>query len=338
MTPRLPQEVRDLIALTQAGWGAVDGVVGRFWQDVERILRPYGDRPLTRADRRIIMRSLDRVISRVFGLTQRAAMVSELFTTIVRVSSAASERPFVRLLERTRNLIERREPGLWQRIRQRAAIRPNDPLLRTVAAFDGPVVERQRLLRARGLDPQRKWVNGDNYRLSDRVWKQGRETRRAIDARIVQGIRNGEDALDIARDLERHLNPRMQPTTIRQDGKVVRRNQTRYPGRGGWGSAPARTLVRTEIQRAYNQATIEAGKVTPGATGCKWNLSNRHVLVDRCDVHARNHSPGMGRGEYTFEEFPPMPDHPNCLCFSTIATVSRDAMVDDLIKRYGYAP
>lgn len=335
MAPRLPQEVRDLIDLTRQGIGTVDDVLRRFWGNVVQILQPYEGRKLTILNRLTIMRQIDTLINRVYGLTQQAALISELFTTIARVTDAASEGPFVRLIDRTRSLVERRQPGFWQRIRTRAVIAPNDPFLKTVAVFDGPLVDRQRFLRSRRLDPQRRWVDGSTRRLSDRVWKQGRDVRRAIDQRIIEGIQRGEDALTIARDLKIHLDPDMQPDTIRKDGKVVRRNQTRYPGRGGYGSYPARRLVQTEINRIYNQATIEAGKVTPGATGVRWVLSANHPKQDNCDNHASNHSQNMGPGEYTFDAFPRMPDHPLCRCHSQTVTVSRDQMVDDLIAKYG---
>lgn len=337
MAPRLPQEARDLIDLARMATLAVDAVLTRFWGDVQRILRLFTKRTLISTDRLAIMRQIDRVIARVYGATQQAALISELFTTLVRVSDAAAETPFTRMLDRTRNLVERRSPGFWQRLRGRASTSPDTPFLRAMAAFDGPIVERQRYLRSKRLDPNRRWVNSDNHRLSDRVWRQGRDARRAIDARIVEGIRNGEDALDIAKDLERFLNPDLQPMTIRKDGKVVRRNQTRYPGRGGYGSYPARRLAQTEVNRALNLATHEAGKITPGAKGAKWNLSNTHEQQDRCDSHAAGHSPGMGRGEYTFDEFPAMPDHPMCRCFETIVTVSRDEMVAEFIAKYGGA-
>lgn len=356
MAPRMPQELRDLITLSRLATRVVDAVFVRVWAEVEMIMEPYRGRPLTQQDRREIMRQVDRVIGRVYGATQQAAMVSELFTTIVRVTDVASETGFVRAIDRVRKVVDRRDPSWWQRIRRQAPGKSNDPFLKMVSQFDGPIVDRQRLLRAGRLDPQRRWVPKERwntktgYRLSDRVWKQGQDARRAIDARIIEGISRGEDALSIARDLEQYLNPGQQPMVIRKDGKVIRRtpnhrlvvgskstpvNMTRYPGRGGFGSYPARRLAITEVHRVLNQATIEAGKVTPGATGIRWALANTHARQDNCDNHATNHSTGMGPGEYTFDEFPPMPDHPLCRCHSQILTVSRDEMIDMLIAKYG---
>jgi len=352
MAPRSPQELRDLIVLIRRGIDAVDGVITRFWTRIERILTAYGERRLTILDRMNIMRQIDALIGRVYGATRQAALMGELFATLVQVIDGASEGPFVRIIDRTRSLVERRQPGFWQRIRGKALIEPNDPFLRAVAAFDGPLVDRQRFLRSRKLDPNRQWITGDRYRLSDRVWRQGNSVRRAIDDRIVLGIQRGEDALTIARDLERYLNPSQQPMVVRADGQVVRReagkrlvvgrgstpvNMTRAPGRGGWGSYPARRLVQTEISHAFNAATHEAGKITPGAIGGKWNISAAHVKQDNCDNHARNHSPGMGPGEYAFDAFPRIPDHPFCRCYETIVTVSRDQMIADLIAKYGDA-
>ncbi len=331
--PGLTPEGRDLVSLTRQAWDAVDDVLRRFWREIQRILDTYTG-PIPSTERRFLMRRLDRVIDRVYGATLAAALVSELFTTLLRVTDAATERPFLRALERVRRLVERRSPGWWTRIQGQAVMRPADPFLRVVAAFDGPAVERARFLRSR-IDPQRRWVEPKGYRLSDRVWRQGRDVRRAIDARIAAGIRRGEDALSIARDLERYLNPDMQPMRVRADGQVIRRNETRYPGRGGWGSYPARRLAQTELQRAYNAATIEAGKVTPGSRGMKWNLSNAHVFIDHCDDNANRSSRGMERGEYTFAEFPRIPDHPMCRCNTTVVMASREDVIDLIARRYG---
>lgn len=147
MAPRLPQEVRDLIDLTRRGWQAVDGVLGRFWRDIERVFAPFASRKLTDPDRRVIMREIDRIIARVYGATQRAALVSDLFTTLVRATDAASDLPFRRAVERVKSLVERRDPGWWQRIRGQAPLKPNDPFLRVVSALDGPVVQQGRLVR-----------------------------------------------------------------------------------------------------------------------------------------------------------------------------------------------
>ncbi len=160
--------------------------------------------------------------------------------------------------------------------------------------------------------------------------------RKAIDDRIIAGIRTGEDALKIARSLEPYLNPAFRSETVTHDGKVIARlNQTTTPGRGGYGNVNTRRLVRTEISRVHAAASMAAARVAPGTIGMKWQLSASHVGSDACSDHARRHSEGMEPGCYTFSEFPMMPEHPQCLCASVPVQMSREDVIADLIRRYG---
>jgi hypothetical protein len=317
---------------------AVDDVFRRLAGDVVRIILH------TPPDERSWRRAIDRLLDRAFGLTQRAALVSELFGVIVTHSANAAERPFLRAAERVRSIITRRDPALWQRIVRRAPLVPDDPFLRVVADLERidlygrritpRAVAEQRAARARSLDPQRRWVNGDRYRLSDRVWRQGQWVRRQIDDTLREGIRNGDSAVDIAKRLEQFLNPDKATTRYTQAGKIIRHNMTRRPY-GTYGSSFARTLARTEVTRVHGQATIEAMKVTPGGLGVRWRLSAGHTDIDECDTNAHRHSEGMGPGEYRVTEVPRYPNHPNDVCTLVPVMASREDVVADIVRRYG---
>lgn len=103
------------------------------------------------------------------------------------------------------------------------------------------------------LDPNRQWVpmhnwnSPDGYQLSDRIWRAGNETRRAIDELISQAFREGWSALHLAQQLEQYLLP-------------------------GVGSASyyAMRLAQTEIARAANHAAYISAYLNP--------------YVDRIDV------------------------------------------------------
>ncbi len=350
MTP----EQRDLFALIRRAIRDVGAVYIRMAAEVARVLEPYAqmDRWSMR-DRIDILRDLDRVFGRVFGTTRQAALTSDLFLTMLRGTDAAAERPFVRMIDRVQQTVTRRDPSLWQRMRLRllaGGAQQPDGFGRVMVAFaywDEDLqrrivprsVEQQRIIRAGKLDPNRAWVNGSRYRLSDRVWRTGRLTRRAIDDRLRLAIARGDAPIRVARELERYLNPEWQPVRTGPAGRIVvdttrKQVYTMHP-RGGHGSNPARRLVRTEMMHAHAAATAEAGKITPGAIGLKWVLSARHAKADECDKKAHGGSLDMGLGEYTFDEFPEMPSHPNCLCVSTVVMASRDTVIDDLVAQYG---
>ena len=164
-----------------AGVRAVDAVFRRLSDDVLRIMAAFPS-PLTRLAKRRAMRLIDLVLDRTFGLTQRAALVSELFTVITRATETTALGVFDRAINRVRDAVESVRPGWWPRIVNGPV---QTPFTRVVADLNGPATIRQRGIRADYFDPQRRWVDPKGYRLSDRVWKGGREVRREIDRRDV---------------------------------------------------------------------------------------------------------------------------------------------------------
>jgi hypothetical protein len=106
--------------------------------------------------------------------------------------------------------------------------------------------------------------------------------------------------------------------------------------RGGHGSNPARRLARTEIVRVHGMATIEATRITPGAKGVQWRLSNRHPKLDICTEHAEyGGSDGLPTGVYTVDELPEYPAHPNEICTLVPVMESREKVIDMLVEEYG---
>ena len=334
---------RDAFELVRAAIRAVDGVFARLSQRIGAIVRGF-----TRPERRAILRQIDVLLDAAFGLTQRAALVSELFVTIVRATDPAVERPALRLLERIGTIVRRRDPLLWRRIepRLRADLGLRVWSLDTTDLTDPASWQRAaqalrqasaptRLARSRTLDPNRAWVNGSRYRLSDRVWRQGRIVRRNIDAEIRAAIRRGDSAVELADRLEAYLNPERAPVRFYADGRMVSQFTTSKPTGAGHGSVYARTLARTEIMRIHGAATIEAAKVTPGVLGIRWRLSGSHPEIDACDDNASRSSRGLPRGVYRVDEVPRYPNHPNDLCVLVPEMLPAGDVVDLIVKQYG---
>lgn len=337
----LSQEQQDLVDLARYAESLADGVTAGFWAQLEALLLAYEGRVLTSADRIAIMRQVDRLIATTYGLTPAAAKGSTLYREIVKATDRAAEVPYRRAIARVRNVVERRDPAWWNRITAQATPTAKDPFLRVVADIDGPVVRKQRLLRSKSLDPNRAWVprerhnTSTGYRLSDRLWVQGKTTRQQIDQRLREGIARGEDALKMARDLESFLLSDARSSTILVDGKVVYRNQTLAPGRGGRGNVSARRLARTETTRVHGAATIEAAKVTPGTVGVRWRVSASKDDIDECTDNATRDEYGLGSGVYPPSSVPNYPAHPNDKCSLLPVTMDRAEFVAELIKKYG---
>jgi SPP1 gp7 family putative phage head morphogenesis protein len=185
------------------------------------------------------------------------------------------------------------------------------------------------------FDPDRVWAtkNGQPYTLSSRVWDAGQETRAQIDAMVRRALVTGQDAIELARQLEVYLTPSLQPVRDAK-GRLVRdspQNQRRavvhdLPGRGGRGSHAARRLARTEIARAHAEATQASAEANPWVTGLRYNVSPGHTDADECDERAHRNG-----GIYPVKECPLPPRHPHCRCFVTsVVTDDTDAVVDQL--------
>lgn len=304
---------RDLVQLVRQGVTSTTATLRTFWHQVQGIMLGQGAGPFTGDRKRPLMRLFDSLLDRTFGLVQRAALTSDLFLTITHVTDLAAETPFRRAIDRLRGIVERRDPALWSRIRGSGR---NDPFLRAVGMLDGSRVDRQRVLRAARLDVNRRWVDPQGYRLSDRVWKQGRDVRRQIDTTIQRTIRRGDDAATLAKDLRRFLDPDVKGT-----------------------HHAAYRLAQTEIVHAHGQGVIAAARIIPGTVGVEWRLGPGHgsARPDICDDHAHNHSEGMEPGCYLPSEVPPFPSHPFDRCRLVSLSMGERATMDLIVARYGGA-
>jgi hypothetical protein len=56
-------------------------------------------------------------------------------------------------------------------------------------------------------DPLHLWVDPNGYRLSDRIWRTGVDTRARLDAMLAEQIRNGNSALNISKKSEQFMLP-----------------------------------------------------------------------------------------------------------------------------------
>ncbi len=303
---------RDLGRLVYRGIKATDEVFRRAASDVAESVASLPDGPLSDMDRRRVMRTIDQVLDRAFGSTQASALRSDLTRTIIGVMDDAATIPFARSAQRIESILR------------------NDLLYR---GLYGPIVEAQRARRAAMFDPNRRWVDSRGYRLSDRVWKQGRQVRAAIDDTLREGIRGGMSADKLARELRQYLDPSNAPTRYTRGGKIVQRRDGGT--KRGYASSRARTLARTEITRVHGLATIEAAKVTPGNRGIRWRLSAGHTDQDVCNDLASRDGYNLGPGVYPPDQVPTYPQHPNDLCTLVPVMASRDDVIADIIAAYG---
>lgn len=261
---------------------------------------------------------VDRHLVEVYGPSKAGARRGKLFETIYRQVLFTGNRAYDDEWRRLFRDIRRVDQSRWQALR--AAISDSDDEVSGVlASLRGRPSSKELRIRERMFDPQRRWVDGDGYRLSDRVWGSGRRQRKQIDKILQRGIRRGQSVSTIARQLDQYLNPAYSPVVYKRDGRIIRRSLTK----NGGGAYSSRRLARTELVRVNALATEQYAKAlekrVPGV-GQRYSLSPAHPKPDRCDQNAAGSDPGFPRGTYAVGNAPKIPDHPQCVIGSTVVS------------------
>lgn len=156
-------------------------------------------------------------------------------------------------------------------------------------------------------------VYAGKWSLSKAIWGNTQKTQEDINTVIAEGIAQNKSAYDIAKDLEKYVNP-----SAKKDwswSKV-------YPGTNKKVDYNAQRLARTLVSHAYQQAFVRTTKNNPFVTKYKWLGSNSHRICPICE--ARN-------GKLFEKDDLPL-DHPNGMC--TFVAVIEDSM-EDIANRLG---
>lgn len=145
-----------------------------------------------------------------------------------------------------------------------------------------------------------------NWTLSKALWLNTAETQRDVQSVIAQGIIQNRSAYDIAKDLEKYVDP-----TARKDwdwGKV-------YPGTKKVVDYNAQRLARTMVSHAYQQAFVRTTQKNPFVTKYRWEAANTERVCEICEE----------RDGKLFDKDDLPLDHPNGMCTFT-------AVMEDLDK------
>lgn len=154
---------------------------------------------------------------------------------------------------------------------------------------------------------------GEGWTLSKAIWGHTQKTIHDIDKVVATGVAANKSAYEIAKDLEKYVNP-----SAKKDwdwSKV-------YPGTAKKVDYNAQRLARTMVSHAYQQSLLATTKYNPFVTGYKWRSAHTHRTCELC-----NERDGQ---VYSANDLPL--DHPNGLC-TFIAELS-DSM-SDIADRIG---
>lgn len=166
---------------------------------------------------------------------------------------------------------------------------PNDPSRHNYSAREAFIKRKDTGGRNQGLN------------LSKRVHKLSNVYKKAINETLVEGIKEGKPAREIAKNLR---------TNLRNNKKVEN------PGTGVYKSPQknAERLSRNEINLAYANADYDRWQQMWFVVGIEIRLSNRHPKYDICDSMK-----GVYPKNFHFTLW-----HPNCLCIALPVLAPRD--------------
>ena len=136
----------------------------------------------------------------------------------------------------------------------------------------------------------------DRKGLSERIWEHTKRFNKDIDYVIAEGIANKKSTYDIAKDLEKYVNP---DAAKDWDWKKV------YPNTGKKVDYNAQRLARTSINHAFQQAQKRSCEKNPYVEGIRWISAN---------VHGRTCELCRERDNQLFSIKDVPLDHPNGLC------------------------
>lgn len=154
-------------------------------------------------------------------------------------------------------------------------------------------------------------VYGEGWTLSKSIWGQEQKTIHDIDQVIAMGVAGNKSAYEIAKDLEKYVNP---------SSKKEWNWSKVYPGTNKKVDYNAQRLARTMVSHSYQQSLVATTRHNPFAHGYKWRSAHTSRTCEIC-----NERDGK---VYSADDLPL--DHPNGLCTFLVEMDSLESMADRL--------
>lgn len=148
------------------------------------------------------------------------------------------------------------------------------------------------------------------WNLSSAIWSSIDKNKMDIQKIVSMGIAQQKSAYEIAKDLEKYVNPL---ATKDWDWSKV------YPGTSRKVDYNAQRLARTMVSHAYEQSVIETCRVNPFIEGILWQTSNSDRTCEIC----------IARDGIIYKDMNEVPlDHPNGMCSFIPVTLDNNEIVD----------
>lgn len=163
------------------------------------------------------------------------------------------------------------------------------------------------------------------WTLSKAIWNQSKKAQKDINYVVAQGIAGQKSTLEIAKDLEKYVDPKAAKAW---DWARV------YPGTAMKVDYNAQRLARTMVSHAYEESFVRTTKDNPFFECYRWLISNHENVCEICQDRATDFHGVVVNGQpmygcYNKNELPL--DHPNGRCtFSVEMSESMEEVGEDL--------
>ena len=137
------------------------------------------------------------------------------------------------------------------------------------------------------------------WSLSKAIWSDNQKKINDIESIVAKGIAGNKSTYEIAKDLERYVNPRARKMW---DWSKV------YPGTNKKIDYNAQRLARTMVSHAYQESFVESTKDNPFIESYMWEASGSDRMCPICEDRD---------GQIFPKDELPM-DHPNGMCTFTV--------------------
>lgn len=159
------------------------------------------------------------------------------------------------------------------------------------------------------------------WNLSSAIWGDNVAKTKEIERIISKGILKNESVYDIAKNLERYVNP-----DARKDYKW----SNVFPGSRRKIDYNAQRLARTMISHAYQESFVEMTKDNPFIEAYRWLTSGSDRVCALCIDRETLDQFGLGPGIFPKNKLPL--DHPNGMCTFDVVSSYTDEDIADAIS------
>lgn len=155
-------------------------------------------------------------------------------------------------------------------------------------------------------------VYNNKFTLSSSIWGNNRKRLNEINGIIAKGVLRNKGVYEIAKDLERYVNPNARKS---YDWSRM------FPGSRRKIDYNSQRLARTMVSHAYQQAFVEATINNPFISAYRWMTSGGDKVCALCIDRETNDQYGLGPGVFPKDSLPL--DHPNGMCtFECVMSMS----------------